>query len=486
MLRETLSLDDATSSLSPQHVPSLAIRVWTPLALCVLHKRARHIITAKPVFNTKFKNKNSSNIHSSDLCVAFARSNPPEVQAQEMPELQPDVALGKSFEHVHAVIAAWVRKSKDRAFVSQAEALVSFLDNHIRSLRVTKVEQEGIFTTCKFSAEALIRMLKMANVVTNNDKLGMLISQALAFVLPAPLLAVVEEQMKYTRMPSATTISRSQRVLDAAYCMEWRKRWSLLHAQNASGWYMMADSSPQHGQDWFLQFVRIAENAPAAFRSMTALLRSHPSGTSTWSKEEWASWLCERSMVELALLRHHTRTLNHEVSNHWLIPTACGSKRGSALHKVHNMIHALYLDCGSWSSVEKFLQSLVSYTSDQGTERLVSQVPYTLAELRQTSWCPKFKDMVDDGSTDLFGTGNLFYTTNNMQLLFLHRAQEHSITEQHAIMHTNQAWHMQLTLMLHCPQTFMISKATEQFINEYEPAKDIISSSKSCRNTFVW
>ena len=80
------------------------------------------------------------------------------------------------------------------------------------------------------------------------------------------------------------------------------------------------------------------------------------------------------------------------------------------------MIHALYADCGSWSSVEKFLKSLISYTSDQGTERLLSQVPYTLAELRQTSWCPKFEDMEDE-STDLLGSdsGNLFDTTNNIQ-----------------------------------------------------------------------
>ena len=415
MLRETLSIDAAATSLSPQQVPSLAIRVWTPLAVCVLHKRARHIITAKPIFNNKFKNKHVLKIHSADLCLAFARSNLPVVPAQAMPELEPHVPMAKSFGHAHAIIAAWVRKSKDRGFVSEAEALISFLDNHIRSLRLTKVEHEGIATHHKFSAEALIRMLKISTLVTNNDKLGALLSQALAFVLPAPLLAVAEEQMKHAKVPSATTVSRSQRILDASYCMEWRRRWSMLYAQESSGWYMMGDSSPQCGQDWFLQFVRIAEDAVAIYRAKTALVLAHSSSSSrTW--DEWAAWLLDRTPLELGALRQHTRALNSAVSTHWLIPTACGSKRGSALHKVHNMIHALYADCGSWSSVEKFLKSLISYTSDQGTERLLSQVPYTLAELRQTSWCPKFEDMEDE-STDLLGSdsGNLFDTTNNIQ-----------------------------------------------------------------------
>ena len=51
------------------------------------------------------------------------------------------------------------------------------------------------------------------------------------------------------------------------------------------------------------------------------------------------------------------------------------------------------------------MDSVVAFVSDQGTERLLAQVPFTLEELRRTSWTPQLSDVTGEVSA---GIGDLF------------------------------------------------------------------------------
>ena len=159
-------------------------------------------------------------------------------------------------------------------------------------------------------------------------------------------------------------------------------------------------------QYWFLQLVRICADARLANNARMDLLAMHSNGLPDWSEDQWRDWVLNPDPNQLGCLRAHTAALNRHCISHTLIPTATGSKRGSVLHKLHNMVHAIFMDHGTWEGVGHFLGSVVAFVSDQGTERLLAQVPFTLEELRLTSWAPKLSDVTGEGSAeigDLFG-----------------------------------------------------------------------------------
>lgn len=45
------------------------------------------------------------------------------------------------------------------------------------------------------------------------------------------------------------------------------------------------------------------------------------------------------------------------------------------MHKVHNMLHSLVVDLGSWSKVKTFCDRVVSITTDHGVESLLVEAP---------------------------------------------------------------------------------------------------------------
>ena len=90
------------------------------------------------------------------------------------------------------------------------------------------------------------------------------------------------------------------------------------------------------------------------------------------------------------------------VDIHLSVPVAHGSKRASIAHKVHALLHTLYLEVGGWHRVGEFLASTRALTSDYGAESgLVDMMNVDLTALfpwTETAAAPNFDrpEQVDD------------------------------------------------------------------------------------------
>ena len=87
-------------------------------------------------------------------------------------------------------------------------------------------------------------------------------------------------------------------------------------------------------------------------------------------------------------MRATTKKLCESAYPHVLIPSGLASRRGSSVHKLHNMLHTLFIETGAWSRVEKLCQSILMLTTDRGAERLLQSTPATMAELEQLNFLP--------------------------------------------------------------------------------------------------
>ena len=58
-----------------------------------------------------------------------------------------------------------------------------------------------------------------------------------------------------------------------------------------------------------------------------------------------------------------------------LPPVSVGSKRASTWHKMHALVHGVFLLLGSWQKVCDLLGRVRSWTCDMGTERLLARFP---------------------------------------------------------------------------------------------------------------
>ena len=387
-------------------VPALAVKVWGPLAMAILHRRAHHVVTATEKSNIERKRRSRiATVRDIDMDTSFSAFKPgpqPDARVAER------IASGTTAENLRTatrVIREWMPQFQFDSQRSEAEAVIRFLDDHGRRLRMTAVDESLDCTSYTHSSVDLIKLLLISTNVTSNHRLPVIIERVLGYVLPGYTLDMLREQMERLKVASPSTISRMQRVLDCAYCLHWRRRWSELHASNTTSIYLMADSSPQFKQDWFLQIVRICTDIRLVNNARMDIIAMHCTGLPDWSADEWRDWVLDLGPNELSCLRAYTATLRRHCISHTLIPTATGSKRGSSLHKLHNMVHALFMDHGTWEGVGRFLDSVVAFVSDQGTERLLAQVPFTLEELRRTSWTPQLSDVTGEVSA---GIGDLF------------------------------------------------------------------------------
>ena len=131
----------------------------------------------------------------------------------------------------------------------------------------------------------------------------MIIERVLSYVLPGYTLDMLREQMERFKVASPSTIFRMQRMLDCAYCLHWRRRWSELHASNTTSIYLMAESSPQFKQDWFLQIVRICTDIRLVNNARMDIIAMHCTGLPDWSADEWRDWVLDLGPHELSCLR---------------------------------------------------------------------------------------------------------------------------------------------------------------------------------------
>ena len=200
-----------------------------------------------------------------------------------------------------------------------------------------------------------------------------------------------------SRVPKKSTLSAHGLTLDASLCQRWHREWNRLLQPSPTGQFpaifYSADSSPQFGRDWFLQEITIVEDVEAAAALQCTILQALPRGN--LSEQEWESWAASQDRASLSLLLESSRKLCQSVKKHSLIPTGLASQHGSALHKLHNMLHAMHMDTGSWSAVTALCDNIVGIVTDRGAERLLDSTPLTIAELNSLGFFAVFRHWVE-------------------------------------------------------------------------------------------
>ena len=189
-------------------------------------------------------------------------------------------------------------------------------------------------------------------------------------------------------LPSKSTLSRVALSLDAAYSLHCRKIWQEHFARGQeAACNMLADSSPQFQRNWLLVEVFMFKNAPEVTAAARSLFLDLPD-FHTDDHDAWKQWARELPLEQRQGMADRLRIMRSQVWRHCLIPTALGSARVSLPYKLHALLHAAFVDAGSWPQVEKVFQSITSFTTDQGTERLFVDVKAAISDLQNWDYLP--------------------------------------------------------------------------------------------------
>ena len=230
-------------------------------------------------------------------------------------------------------------------------------------------------------------------MVVNNADLKLLLKRSFAF-LPPSIAEEAMEAVDLMKPPSPSTLSRYQMVIDATFCRRWHARWLKLFSDGSEGKlfaiYATTDSSPQMGQDWEILEARIVSDPTATWRLMQRLQAFLPADRSKASLLQWSGSLTKEELNELQTL---SSQLSSQVTTHVFTPTCLGSRHSSLAHKFHCMLHALKLDVGNWAAVRQWLANVEALTTDQGTERLLADVPTTWREVKRCGLVPAMTDV---------------------------------------------------------------------------------------------
>ena len=144
--------------------------------------------------------------------------------------------------------------------------------------------------------------------------------------------------------------------------------------------YLLADSSPRGGRDWFLAELYIIQES-----QLDELLEAQ-------------AQLLEPD-ISPARRSEATRLMQGRLFRHVLVPVALGLGETGLHQKMTVLLHALRLEAHNWAMVQRISMRIVSITTDYGTEMLLHQIPPVDAGEVHPHWREVVSDphgMVDD------------------------------------------------------------------------------------------
>ena len=208
------------------------------------------------------------------------------------------------------------------------------------------------------SLEALFACMWASYKVRSDDILGQVSLEMFRAICPAPLKAWCADNWESLRKvtPSQSTISRARLPFDCCWLLFWRDKMRCLLSSKHVFFSYMTDASPMMGRDWLIQQYDVIDLAriPDMFGDMEVVAKANADGVAGDDT---------------------TKTWQAALMPHVCIPTGIGSKRATLPHKLHNVLHALRLELGSWDNVKLFAEKMVAITTDCGTEAGIVSVP---------------------------------------------------------------------------------------------------------------
>ena len=221
----------------------------------------------------------------------------------------------------------------------------------------------------KYSTQTLLASVQCASVLRDTSDLQQVVKHCVSILFPEHkdyLYAKLQQTSQ--NIPSASSISRSRLAVDVGMMLLARASNQQVGAKVTRT--LLTDSSPQKKFDWCLTEIHSVQTCDLL--RIIPLVRRLAGNRPEWHDEENAEET--ENAHELAQLNAELASLLKPTSSdapvtfHICPPTAVGSRRSGLIHKIHALLHALFLESGSWAGVQTVLNTCRSIVTDQGVE----------------------------------------------------------------------------------------------------------------------
>ena len=239
-----------------------------------------------------------------------------------------------------------------------------------------------------FKSEFLVNTILISSMLRNESLLGEVAQRTVLAIAPAPVRLWLEQTGVNVcdMVPHFSTLSRGKLPFVAAYRLAWQDYWRTHEA----GWYVQVDSSPQLGKDWLLCLITFVA------RAQLPLL--HAGLQELYQLAEARHTACD---VDAARRQELSSQLPTWIQTHTLNAGAVASGRSSLLHKLHALLHAFYIELGSWPAVFRQCGLGVSFTSDGGTESGLQRLRRKIVTEHSDEMLPWLQDPVSSVMEDV-------------------------------------------------------------------------------------
>ena len=229
----------------------------------------------------------------------------------------------------------------------------------------------------------LVQLVRLGRMIKRSDELELVLRRAVSIVCPAFAVQHVTRALSERPPPlSKTHLQRITQAFDYALALHAREVFA---TTAALPWYGFCDSSPQGGHDWLLSYshaltagsasdlLRLAQSVNELARGTADVAKAIANGGRGSSSSTGGEGLEAegRGADSPAAL---TRQICEGFSQHTFVPGALGARAGSLVDKVGTFLHGARVETSSLELLRARLQSLVSWTTDLGTEAGFSDV----------------------------------------------------------------------------------------------------------------
>lgn len=217
----------------------------------------------------------------------------------------------------------------------------------------------------KYETDMLIQTVLLSRLLKKADDLQEVFMVALRTTLPAEIANhyIAQLQDKSIKVPSRSTIYRHQLTVHVGYLLMKQKEHAMAATLGAHSFLFTVDSSPQGGRDWVLIGMTCLKDAELP----GILKRIHYQHRAAGAEGAADAQASKDNLEALAMV----------LQTEGLSPVAVGSRRCSVPHKLHAVLHAVFINFGTWHMVAEVMRCVTSWTCDMGTERLFQRFPKT-------------------------------------------------------------------------------------------------------------
>ena len=226
-----------------------------------------------------------------------------------------------------------------RQQVSMLDHLLSFFDSSADLEAVGKggarlLIRHGDGRGYRYLSVSLLQALMNSRMLSRTSHLREAVAKCLLTLFPCQ--RSLETLLAQRFIPSPSTLSRGQLVIDAAFMLHMRARFAQLLEDGAS-FFIKTDSSPLGGHDYLITEV--------SFSAKKDLLRAwEAAGTLVSQRQQWLDGWSSQQQQECH--RQEVLFLHVLLKAHTLPPTTLGSGCADLSHKLHAFIHSLLLELG--------------------------------------------------------------------------------------------------------------------------------------------